>query len=149
MPFPRWIQIALTRTRNSHKIEAWDPRLCLLGNFLSVSRFSANSQIKFMEIASCVAGQGTAVTLKSDPCLRVDWWFGEMNSCVASNARNNSWNGTQYFFYENLAASSEPYTETSATPPQGCDHVCSARRTLSKDCHTASLCVSLHSLMCF
>ena len=59
-----------------------DPELCLLGNFTSVSDSLTRTQMKFIDIALCVARKCIAITWKSDSPLLIDRWTSEMNSCI-------------------------------------------------------------------
>lgn len=79
---PFWHDLCDTLTKIAGVAFPLDPELCLLGNFTSISDSLSKAQMKFMDIALCVARKCIAVTWKSDSPLLIDRWSSEMNSCV-------------------------------------------------------------------
>lgn len=79
---PFWFDFCDTMTKVTGVTFPLDPELCLLGNLTSISRFLPKSQIKFVEIALCVARKCLTVTWKSDSYLHIDRWSSEINSCI-------------------------------------------------------------------
>jgi len=79
---PFWHDIGSTLTRITGVNVAVDPELCLLGNLTSIRHSLTNAQLKFIEVALCVAKKCIAVSWKSDSPLLIDRWSVEMNSCI-------------------------------------------------------------------
>ncbi len=86
---PFWHDFCYTLTRITGITVPWDPELCLLGVFPSIRGSLTNSQLKFMEIALCVASRPHIMqcgqyieTWKSDSALLIARWTSEMSSCI-------------------------------------------------------------------
>ena len=90
-----------------------DPELCLLGSFTTFNGSLTKLQIKFAEIALCVARKCIAMTWKSDSPTLIDRWSVEMNSCIPLEKITYSLRKKYKLFLKIW----QPYLEYMDTPP--------------------------------